>query len=457
MRNIVSSLKKSVNNISKFEQLRKKLIPTTILTKCGFEKKKGISCSKILTELLLLSFEKKSLYQKAEKEKKMSGNIKTYYRFLETAKYQWEKLLSEVSEKAVMEFSKLTPRERHVLVIDDSLYERPNGKKVEMCSYQYDHVYSKMKRGFRFLAMGWSDGYSFIPMAFRLVSSNHTRLESDKFDKRTTEYRRRVNAVKKMSDSMIDLLQKVKSLGTQYVTCDSWFGTPKAIQQVHDMGFDVISIIRTNYLFFFRNGLYKAIDVLKQLDQSNEWCDLSKAQNINPNVRVVGSIVVRFRKEKAPVRLLFCTMKNSKVPEEITLLACTDLSLSAVEILELYAKRWSIETFFKTCKEHLGFCNDTFSLSLDCLIASKTICLLRYILITVNQRYENDPKTFSEMFYLYCDAIKDLCAIYVAWELLLAFYSDAKNRISSSVEVFIDLFDAFLKSIYPLDTLWLLP
>lgn len=54
----------------------------------------------------------------------------------------------------------------------------------------------------------------------------------------------------------------------------------------------------------------------------------------------------------------------------VTLLACTDLSQSAVEILKLFAKRWSIETFFKTCKEHLDLCNDTFSLSLNSLIAS---------------------------------------------------------------------------------------
>ncbi len=60
------------------------------------------------------------------------------------------------------------------------------------------------------------------------------------------------------------------------------------------------------------------------------------------------------------------------------------MMLSAVEILEPYAKRWSIEVFFKTCKGFLGFEDDTRSLIYDTLAASKTICLLRYIQHTIS-------------------------------------------------------------------------
>jgi len=42
------------------------------------------------------------------------------------------------------------------------------------------------------------------------------------------------------------------------------------------------------------------------------------------------------------------------------------------------------------------------------LAASKAICLLRYILISYNLRFEEDHKTFSEMFFPFCDAVKDI-------------------------------------------------
>lgn len=110
----------------------------------------------------------------------------------------------------------------------------------------------------------------------------------------------------------------------------------------------------------------------------------------NADIEVLGSAKVTFKKDSTPIRLLFCRLKSSKNPEEIAIIACTDMMLSAVEILELYAKRWSIEVFFKTCKGFLGFEDDTRALNYDTLVASKTICLLRYIIITYNQRFESD-------------------------------------------------------------------
>ena len=449
MRNIVSSLKKSSNKIDEFSQIVKKLIPTASLKKCGFRKQKGIPCKKLLTDLLLLSFEQKSLYQKAEKDKETCGNIKTYYRFLEDKKQNWERLLFDVSEKVVIALSKLTDHRRHVLVVDDSLYERPNGEKVELCSFQYDHVARMMKRGFRFLTVGWADGFSFVPLLFRLVSSRKTQIDSNHYDKRTIAYRRRIDAIKKMTDSAIELLENLKTLGAQYVTCDCWFGTPKAIRKIHEMGYDVVSNIRSNYLFYFDNGLRKAKYIIQHLDRSKEWCDLSSAMNINPNIEVIGAAKVFFKNGDMPIRLLFCKLEKSKHPDDIAIIACTDLELSSVEILELYAKRWSIETFFKTCKGFLGFRDDTLSLCYDTLVAYKTICLLRYIIITVNQRYQEDHKTFSEMFYLYCDAIKDICALNMAWKLLFAFYDMTKDLVISSAEDFFNLFRVFLKELSP--------
>ena len=55
----------------------KKLIPGSLLSRCGFTKEMGLSCKMVMTDLLLLCFENKNLYQKAGKDKEMSGNLKT--------------------------------------------------------------------------------------------------------------------------------------------------------------------------------------------------------------------------------------------------------------------------------------------------------------------------------------------------------------------------------------------
>lgn len=96
--------------------------------------------------------------------------------------------------------------------------------------------------------------------------------------------------------------------------------------------------------------MHKAKYIQQHLDRRKEWCDLSGAQNINPDIEVLGSAKVTFKKGNAPIRLLFCRLKDSKKPNETAILACTDLTLSSVEILELYAKRWSIEVFSRHAK-----------------------------------------------------------------------------------------------------------
>ena len=448
MSNIVSSLKNNVNKVNNFYQLVYRLCPITLLKKCGFKKNRGLSCLKMLSELLILIFENKSMFQKAGKEKGMSGSFMTYYRFLESSKYHWEKLLWEVALKVVIMFSALTSHDRQVLAVDDSLFERPNGENVELCSIQFDHVHHAYKRGFRFLTVGWADGYSFVPLMFRLVSSKKAKFDSEKFDKRTIAYQRRCDSIKPMSDSALEMLERVKSLGTQYVTCDSWFSTPIAIQKMVGMGYDVISVVKSSYLYTFSHGFYKAIELLDHLDRSAQWCDLSQAKNINSDIQVLGSIKVFLKNTNIPVRLLICHLKGSKNPQNITIMACTDLSLSSVEILELYAKRWSIEEFFKDCKQYLGFCDKTSSVSFDFQVAIKTICMLRHIMITFSSRLMEDPKTFSEMFFLYCDSIKDLCVLNAVWEILLEFASLVEDTVISSAEIFLNFFGNYIKDAF---------
>ncbi|MBQ6995333.1 MAG: transposase, partial [Lachnospiraceae bacterium] len=69
-------------------------------------------------------------------------------------------------------FNSLTRPERvNVLILDDSVIKRNRSKSVELLVRVYDHVEHKCQRGFTLLTLGWSDGYSFIPTGFNMLSS----------------------------------------------------------------------------------------------------------------------------------------------------------------------------------------------------------------------------------------------------------------------------------------------
>ena len=63
----------------------------------------------------------------------------------------------------------------------------------------------KYKRGFTMLTLGWSDGYSFIPTGFNLLSSakksNRYQEISEDIDHRTNGFRARKEALMKKTDA----------------------------------------------------------------------------------------------------------------------------------------------------------------------------------------------------------------------------------------------------------------
>ena len=94
---------------------------------------------------------------------------------------------------------------------------------------------------------------------------------------------------------------------------------------------------------------------------------------------------------------LFCIRltKKSKWRTIIT----TDVDLDFERAMEIYAMRWSIEVFFKECKQHL-LLNSCQSVDFDAQIAEKTFSFIRFnILSTIlrKQKYDTMGGLFEEI------------------------------------------------------------
>lgn len=143
----------------------------------------------------------------------------------------------------------LTSNERKTaFVVDDTLYGRPFGKKVELCSTVYDHASkgTKFKSGFRLLTLGWTDGSTFVPVAFRHMSSQDQKqryCEAQNLDRRSCGSRIRREAVKAMTEMLLVLLMNALRAGISapYILFDSWFFSPKMAIQLHTIGLHTVS------------------------------------------------------------------------------------------------------------------------------------------------------------------------------------------------------------------------
>jgi hypothetical protein len=109
----------------------------------------------------------------------------------------------------------------NAIVIDDTFYGKLRSKCVELLANVHDHAGkgSKFKKGFRMLTLGWTDGNTFIPLIFSLLSSEDKKNRycemKDGLDKRSIAYKHRTQAITKAPAVMLEMLRTVVKSGIQ--------------------------------------------------------------------------------------------------------------------------------------------------------------------------------------------------------------------------------------------------
>ena len=396
-----------------------------LLRSSNITKNCGIPAYEVFQFLLLLVFQGKNLFRFLNsKHKDQAVSKNTYYRFLNETSYNWKKFLLLLAAKVISVFDKLTRPERiKVLVLDDSVIKRSRSKSVELLAKVYDHVEHKFQKGFTLLTLGWSDGYSFIPVAFNMLSSakqeNRYQEVSDKVDCRTNGYKARKESMISKTDAAVLLIQRALDFGiaADYVLMDTWFTTEPMLKAVLKEGLHVIGMVKQlKQVYLYRGRAYTLPELQKFV--KNENAD-----------SIFGSLVVT-AKNGIPVKLVFVRNRNKK--SECLYLLSTDCSLSSTEIVRVYGNRWSIEVFFKACKSLMKLGTEFQSRSYDAMVSHTTIVFTRYILLEWIRRNENDQKTYGELFYMFCDDIQDM-DLTNALQSLMALFVDTAAKISTEI------------------------
>ena len=163
----------------------------------------------------------------------------TIYRFLKVPTFNWRKFLSFLSFEVIHRFQKLTSSKRvSVFILDDSVYSRNRSKNVELLARIHDHVTHKFIKGYSMLTLGWSDSFSFVPVDFALLSSakpENRYCEMDlSTDKRTSGYKRQMEAIQSKPDVAVKLIQNAmdKGIVADYVLMDTWFTHAPLIESI---------------------------------------------------------------------------------------------------------------------------------------------------------------------------------------------------------------------------------
>jgi hypothetical protein len=378
------------------------------LSQANAYKRKGYSPLSIVLYLVQLVFMNMSMYRDSLNGEKsvIDKSRDAIYRFMRNSNINWSTFLFAVAIRVCTWVDTLTSEERmSAMVLDDTMNERPFSKKLELVSRVFDHTDRKYKRGFRSLFLGWTDGATFLPLAFRHMSSsdkkNRYHESSNRTDNRTCGGRAKKEAVMKSLDVALRMLRDAKKYGVpaRYVLFDSWFTHPTFVMDIYSIGFHSVGRLKNSKTRYWLDG---------QPHTLKEIYDSSKKKR--GRSKYLLSVVVSIQNssgERMESRIVY-VRDRAKRKKWIAFL-CTDTKLSEEQIIELYGKRWSIEVFFKTCKSYLRFTGEFQQISYEAITAHTSIVAIRYMIFAVEQRQSVDlRRTPGDLFYMFTDEAKDI-------------------------------------------------
>jgi hypothetical protein len=389
------------------------------LQQAGFRKRFGFSCARLFQLVFVLLFHQKNWFRLLESSKGESFPGKdAVYRFLNHSGFAWRRFLTMLSVATVQKVSTLTSADRvSVFIVDDSMFERNRSKFVELLARFKDHATGAYYKGFRMLTMGWSDGHTFLPLDFALLSSSKTSINgiSEKIDKRTSGYKRRQEALQSAPQVMASMLDRALAAGAtaSYVLMDSWFTHAPLIGEVVARGLDVIGMVKNDNKRFFVQGEKLSLTELYAAATPVE----SKKRNILRSIRTELACGI-------PVHVVFVRHRSNK--KEWLAILTTDLSIPVEDIIRIYAIRWDIEVFFKCTKSLLRLQKEFQGRSYDLLVSHTTIVFSRYILLAWQHRQSTDSRSFGGLFYMLCDEVGTL-----DWAIALQQLLDLVNEITT--------------------------
>ncbi|MTV51094.1 transposase, partial [Heliobacillus mobilis] len=260
---------------------------------------------------------------------------------------------------------------------------------------------------------GWSDGHSFLPIDFSLLSSqkvtNRIGKMNDAIDKRTHGYKRRMEALQSAPERVVAMIKAAFDSGVaaSYVLMDSWFTQLPLIQQLVGLGIDVIGMVKPlKQRYSYQGKRYTLAELYVQ------------ATVVRGHSEILRSIIVELT-PGLKAKIVFVTNRNKR--NEWLAILSTEHTLNEQEIVRIYGMRWEIETFFKCSKSFLRLAKEFQGRSYDALISHTTIVFSRYIMLSWQHRTSTDPRTLGGIFYECCDEVNDLewaVALQQLWSII---------------------------------------
>jgi len=225
--------------------------------------------------------------------------------------------------------------EQGVLIIDDSIEEKPYTDENDIIAWHYDHSKDRQVKGINFISTLYQNKQISLPIGFELVA----KIE-EYVDKKTQKMKRRSPVTKnEMARRMI--LQAVKNqVLFRYVLFDAWFSSVENIEFIkQDCEKEVICPIKAN----------RKVAVSRKDELKGQWQAVSTLE-----IQTNTGLEIYLEGVGFPLTLIKQVFTNEDASDGVLYLISSDRTLSFDQITTIYQRRWNVELYHKSLKQNVS-------------------------------------------------------------------------------------------------------
>jgi hypothetical protein len=220
-----------------------------------------------------------------------------------------------------------------VLIIDDTIEEKPYTDESELVCWHYDHSKGRNVKGINLLSTLYQVGDASIPVAFELVKKTQWV-----FNEKKKKWQRKSPQTKnELYRRMLKACIKNR-IEFRYVLSDVWYASSENMRCIkEDLGKEFIMPLKAN----------RKVALSLEAKKRGEYEQVASVEPEPGTVREVYLEQVEF-----PLLLVKRVFKNEDGTEGVLYLVSSDTTLDYERLSTIYQRRWKVEEYHKSLKSN---------------------------------------------------------------------------------------------------------
>ncbi len=237
--------------------------------------------------------------------------------------------------KVVKPFVRTIESKEGVLILDDTVEEKPYTEENEIVCWHRDHCQNRTIKGINQLTALYYSEQTSLPVGYEVIDKTHLVVDGK------TGKEKRISLVSKQERFRRLIAQSMENqLLFAYILADSWFSSAE------NMNF--IASKKAHFVFPLKKNRKVAL-TLEDKGQGNyqpiESLVLEECQVLAVYVQGVDFPLLLTKQ-------VFPTKDDSQA---VLYLVTNDSTADSQQIQSIYAKRWKVEEFYKSIKSNTGY------------------------------------------------------------------------------------------------------